>query len=278
MIKKAVIPCAGMGLRWLPISKVLPKELLPIINKPVIHYIVEEAIESGIKEIIIIINEKKKILASYFKSSPELELFLERKFLKDSLNSLSEIDNIRNKVNLIYIKQPYPLGLGQAVLLSRDVIGSEPFAIMLPDNLIVAAKPCLLQLIEIFREYQTSVLAIEKVKKDDLSQWGLIKGEPLNERVYLVQDMVEKPPAEKAPSDLGIVGRYVLSPTIFDFLEKTPPDAHGEIQLTDGLKLLLSTQKIYGYLYEGQRYDVGTPNGYLKAMIGLAPLRRKKEN
>lgn len=274
MVKKAVIPCAGMGLRWLPLSKVLPKELLPIINKPVIHYIVEEAIESGIKEIIIIINETKKILASYFESSPELELFLERKFLKNQLNSLREIDSIRNKVNLIYIKQPYPLGLGQAVLLSRDVIGSEPFAIMLPDNLIVAAKPCLLQLIEIFSEYQTSVLAIEKVEKDELSQWGLIKGEALKERLYLVQDMAEKPPAEKAPSDLGIVGRYVLSPTIFDFLEKTPPDAHGETQLTDGLKLLLSTQKIYGYLYEGQRYDVGTPHGYLKAMIGLAPLRR----
>lgn len=240
-----------------------------MINRPVIHYIIEEAIESGIREIIIVINEKKKIISSYFEPASELELTLEKKRQYNWLNVLKEINNFQNKINLIFLEQAKPHGLGQAVLLSRQIIGDEPFAVMLPDNLIIASKPCLLQLIERFNQYQTSILALEKVEKEELTQCGLIKGEALNERLYLVEDMVEKPPIEKAPSDLAIIGRYVLDPNIFDCLAKTSPDSQGEIQLTDGLRLLLSHQKIYGYLYEGRRYDIGTPQGYLKAIIDL---------
>jgi|YelNatPaOPRAMG01_1025707.scaffolds.fasta_scaffold00725_27 UTP--glucose-1-phosphate uridylyltransferase len=270
MVRKAVIPCAGLGRRWWPLARIIPKEMLPLLDKPVIHYVVEEAIASGIKEIIVVINEHKKSLISYFENR---DIFTSSDPEKNSCfrKDVGQPHKFSSEpVKIVFIDQPLPLGLGHAILMCQEAIGSEPFAILLPDNIISSPLPCLRQLLAVYEKNGASVIAIEKVKEEEVSRCGLIRGEMIEPGTYLIQDMVEKPALNEAPSDLAIIGRYILTPAIFEFLARTEPGAENEIQLTDGLRQLLSVEKIFGYLYEGRRYDVGTKPGFLQATIEFA--------
>jgi len=270
MVRKAVIPCAGLGRRWWPLARIIPKEMLPLLDKPAIHYVIEEAVASGIKEIVIVLNEHKKSLISYFENR---DIFTSCQQEKDSRFRRDVVRPQKfseEPEKIIFVDQPLPLGLGHAVLMCQEAIGSEPFAVLLPDNIIPSPVPCLGQLLAIFEKKGSSVVAIEKVKEEEMSHCGLIKGEMIEARTYLIQDMVEKPALNEAPSDLAIIGRYILTPTIFEFLARTEPGANNEIQLTDGLRQLLSRERIFGYLYEGRRYDVGTKSGFLQAIIEFA--------
>jgi len=244
--------------------------MLPLLDKPVIHYVVEEAVASGIKEIIIVISDHKKSLISYFEN---IDVFTSSKQEKDSRfrKDVGQPEKfLVEPVKIVFVDQSLPLGLGHAILMCQEAIGSEPFAVLLPDNIISSPSPCLRQLLAVHEEKGASVIAIEKVKEEEVSRCGLIRGEMVEARAYLIQDMVEKPALNEAPSDLAIIGRYILTPTIFEFLARTGPGAENEIQLTDGLRQLLSVEKIFGYLYEGRRYDVGTKIGFLQALLEFA--------
>ena len=266
-IRKAVITAAGWGTRFLPATKVQPKEMLPLLNKPIIQYAVEEAIASGIEQVIIVTAMGKHSVEDHFDRSFELERVLEEKGMADALD---EVSSIGDSVNICYIRHRDQLGLGHAVLTTRDFIGEEPFALLLPDDIIVNEVPVTKQLLEAFEQCQGSILAIEEVPEERISSYGIIKPRQLDEHLYQVVGMVEKPEAHLAPSRLGIVGRYVLTPEIFLALEQTSTGKNGEIQLTDGLSRLLSKQRIYGYRFDGMRYDCGTPIGLLKAAIAFA--------
>jgi UTP--glucose-1-phosphate uridylyltransferase len=266
-IRKAVVTAAGWGTRFLPATKAQPKEMLPLVDKPIIQYVIEEAVASGIKQIIIVTALGKRAIEDHFDRSFELEDILKKKGDRELLRKLQDISEL---ADICYIRQKEQLGLGHAILVTKDLIGDEPFAIFLPDDIIEAKVPAMKQMIEVYNHYKCSVIAVEPVAKENTKAYGIIAPKQVEDRVYQVLSLVEKPEPKDAPSDLGIVGRYILTPEIFGMLEKTAPGKGGEIQLTDGLRLLLEKQPIYAYQFEGIRYDTGMPLGFLKASVEFA--------
>ncbi len=267
MIKKAIIPAAGLGTRFLPATKAQPKEMLPIVDKPTIQYIVEEAVASGIEDILIITGRGKRAIEDHFDKSYELEDELAK---KDKQEWLKIVQDISNMANIHYVRQKEALGLGHAIYCARKFIGNEPFAVLLGDDIVNSKKPCLKQMIEIYERYKTSVIGVQTVPDTDVSKYGVIKANKIEDRIFKIEDLVEKPKLKDAPSNLAIMGRYIIHPDIFDILEKLPPGAGGEIQLTDALKVLNNQQQIYAYIFEGKRYDVGDRLGYLQATVEFA--------
>lgn len=266
-MRKAIIPAAGLGTRFLPATKAQPKEMLPIVDKPTIQYIVEEAIASGIEDILIITGRNKRAIEDHFDKSFELEEELKRKGNHDLLNLVQDISNL---VDIHYIRQKEPKGLGHAIYCAKSFIGNEPFAVMLGDDIVDSDVPCLKQMIDIYNQYKTSVLGVQQVPQQDVSKYGIVDCIPLDNRVYKVKDLVEKPDSEKAPSNVAILGRYIITPEIFDHLEKTVPGKGGEIQLTDALKSLITKEAMYAYDFIGKRYDVGNKMGFLEATVEFA--------
>ena len=266
-VKKAIIPAAGLGTRFLPATKSQPKEMLPIVDKPTLQYIIEEAIESGIEEILIITGRNKKSIEDHFDKSVELELELEQ---KGKIEMLEMVRDISNMVNINYIRQKEPKGLGHAIHCAKSFIGNEPFAVLLGDDIVDAKTPCLKQLINTYDEYKTTILGVQEVAKEDTDKYGILDVKHIEDRVYKVKDMVEKPSVESAPSNIAILGRYIINPSIFDILENQAPGKGGEIQLTDALKTLSTQEAIYAYNFEGRRYDVGDKFGFLEATIDFA--------
>ena len=266
-VKKAVIPAAGLGTRFLPATKAQPKEMLPIVDKPTLQYIIEEAVNSGIEEILIITGRNKKSIEDHFDKSVELELDLEQKGKKDLLEI---VQNISNMINIHYIRQKEPKGLGDAIYCARHFIGDEPFAVMLGDDIVDSNTPCLKQLINAYEEYRTTILGVQEVSKEDTNKYGIVGVKHIEDRVYKVKDLVEKPESGKAPSNIAILGRYIITPEIFDILENLPPGKGGEVQLTDALKELAKKEAMYAYNFEGRRYDVGDKLGFLQATVDFA--------
>lgn len=269
-IRKAVFPAAGLGTRFLPATKAQPKEMLALVDKPLIQYVIEEAVLSGIRNITIVTGRGKNAIEDHFDVSYELEKVLES---RGKFDLLEEVRKISNMVSVTYVRQKEALGLGHAILTSRDSIGHEPFAVMLGDDIIDSEVPCLKRMIELFEKLQSSIIAICKVPMSDVSSYGVIRGTPVDGfdgRLYRVQDVVEKPPVAEAPSDLAIIGRYILTPEIFSILENTKSGLGGEIQLTDGIRLLLEQQPVYAYMIEGKRHDAGDKLGFLKATVEFA--------
>ncbi|WP_394863090.1 UTP--glucose-1-phosphate uridylyltransferase GalU [Paraclostridium bifermentans] len=271
-VKKAIIPAAGLGTRFLPATKSQPKEMLPIVDKPTLQYIIEEAINSGIEEILIITGRNKKSIEDHFDKSVELELELQQKGKTEMLEMVQEISNM---VNIHYIRQKEPKGLGHAIHCAKSFIGDEPFAVLLGDDIVDSDTPCLKQLIDAYDEYKTSILGVQEVAREDTNKYGILDCKYIEDRVYKVKDMIEKPNIEEAPSNIAILGRYIITPAIFEILENQAPGKGGEIQLTDALKTLVSHEAIYAYNFEGRRYDVGDKLGFLEATIDFA---LKKEN
>lgn len=266
-VRKAVVTAAGWGTRFLPATKAQPKETLPLVDKPLIQYVVEEAVASGIEQIIIVTAMGKRAIEDHFDRSFELEYALER---KGNGPLLAEVRRISELADIVYIRQKEQLGLGHAILVTRDVVGKEPFAVFLPDDIIDASVPAMKQMLGVFERYGCSVIGVEQIPQEAFRSYGIIEPQPLGDGLYQVLSLVEKPEPEDAPSDLGIVGRYILTPEIFEALARTPPGRNNEIQLTDGLRLLLEHQAIYAYQFEGKRYDTGTPLGLLKASVEFA--------
>jgi UTP--glucose-1-phosphate uridylyltransferase len=272
-VRKAVFPAAGLGTRFLPATKAQPKEMLPLVDKPIIQYGVEEAVASGVGNIILVTGRGKNAIEDHFDVSVELETYLEARGKRELLE---EIRKISNMINFAYVRQGEPLGLGHAVLVTRELVGDEPFAVILADDVIDATPPALKQLVDVFEKVDGPVLAVERVPMSDVSNYGVIAPDPsanLGEGIYRVLDLVEKPPREEAPSDLAIIGRYILTPDIFPALERTKSDRTGEIQLTNGLRELLKTRPIYAAEVKGVRHDTGNKLGFLKAVVYFA-LRR----
>ncbi|MFF2752141.1 UTP--glucose-1-phosphate uridylyltransferase GalU [Psychrobacillus sp. NPDC058041] len=267
MIKKAVIPAAGFGTRFLPATKALPKEMLPIVDKPNLQYIIEEAIASGIEDIIIVTGRNKKSMEDHFDKSIELELLLKK---TGKLELLETVENISNLVDIHYMRQKEPLGLGHAILCTKKFIGNEPFAVLLPDDIIDAEVPALKQMIEKYEEVQSSILGVNEVPNEDVHKYGIVDYSEAENNLFSVKKLVEKPSIQNAPSNQAIVGRYILTPGIFDELEKVQPDSKGEIQLTDAIDSLLMKESIYSYIFEGKRYDVGDKFGFLQATFDFA--------
>jgi UTP--glucose-1-phosphate uridylyltransferase len=264
---KAVIVAAGRGTRFLPLTRSLPKEMLPLVDRPLIHYAVEEALASGISQIIIVTAQGKPSMEDYFDRSFELELFLERKGEHERLRQMRELAGL---VDICYIRQKEQLGLGHAVSVARGIIGQEPFAVILPDDVIESKTPSLKRMIEVYQRYGAGVVAVEVIGDKDTRKYGVIEPERVADRVYRVHSLVEKPKPEDAPSRLGIVGRYIFTPELFEALAETSPGHGGEIQVTDAMQRLLGRQELYAYELEGTRYDTGTPLGWLEANIALA--------
>ena len=272
-IRKAVIPAAGLGTRFLPATKAQPKEMLPIVDKPTIQYIIEEAVASGIEEILIITGRNKKCIEDHFDKSVELEMEL-KKSKKTEL--LEVVQNISDMVDIHYIRQKEPKGLGHAIRCAKTFVGNEPFAILLGDDIVYnQQKPCLKQLIDCYDEYKTSILGVQTVNEKDVSKYGIVDGIKIEGRVYKVKGLVEKPSIEESPSNIAILGRYIVTPKIFDILDTTSPGKGNEIQLTDALIKLMDYEAMYSYNFEGRRYDVGDKLGYIEATIEYA-LRRNE--
>lgn len=270
-VRKAVIPAAGFGTRFLPATKAMPKEMLPVVDKPTIQYIVEEAIASGIEEILIITGKSKRAIEDHFDRSVELELELEK---KEKFELLELVNNISEMVDIHYIRQKEAKGLGHAIYCAKTFVGDEPFAVMLGDDIVYTEDtPCLKQMIECYDDHETSVLGVQTVKENDVDKYGIVDGEQLADRVYSVNDLVEKPAIEEAPSNVAILGRYIINPSIFDILAETEPGIGGEIQLTDALKELALQEDMVAYDFAGKRYDVGNKQGFLEATVETA-LRR----
>ena len=269
-IRKAVFPAAGLGTRFLPATKAQPKEMLPLVDTPIIQYGVEEALASGVDNIILVTGRGKNAIEDHFDVSVELETFLEARGKKELLAQIRKISNL---INFSYVRQGEPLGLGHAVLVTRNLVGDEPFAVILGDDVIDASPPALRQMIDVFDEVNGPVLAIERVPREDVSSYGIIDAEEIKPGVYRIRDLVEKPPRDEAPSDLAIIGRYILTPDIFPALASTGSDRTGEIQLTNGLRHLLKSRPIYGCRIDGVRHDTGNKLGFLKAVVYFA-LRR----
>ncbi|HHP51454.1 MAG TPA: UTP--glucose-1-phosphate uridylyltransferase GalU [Moorella mulderi] len=267
MIKKAVIPAAGWGTRFLPATKAIPKEMLPLVDKPAIQYIVEEAVTAGIEDILIITSRNKKAIEDHFDRFPDLENFLKS---KKKENLLGLIKMIAQMAEIHYIRQKEQLGLGHAVLCARKFVGQDPFAVLLGDDIVINEPNCLQQLMAVFKETQGVVIAVQEVTREEVNRYGIIDPASENDRLFLVKDMVEKPLPERAPSNLAIIGRYILLPEIFPVLAKIPPGAGGEIQLTDALKVLARQGKVYAYKFQGRRYDVGDKLGFLQATVEFA--------
>ena len=270
IIRKAVFPAAGLGTRFLPATKAQPKEMLPLVDKPIIQYGVEEAVASGADNIILVTGRGKNAIEDHFDVNVELEAFLEARGKKDLA---AEIRKVSSSVNFSYVRQGEPLGLGHAVLVTRNLVGDEPFAVILADDVIDATPPALRQMIDVFHEVQGPVLAIERVPRENVSAYGIIDAEEIRPGVYRIRDLVEKPSRAEAASDLAIIGRYILTPDIFPALDATARDRTGEIQLTNGLRRLLKDRPIYGCRIEGVRHDTGNKLGFLKAVVYFA-LRR----
>ena len=266
-VRKAIIPAAGLGTRFLPATKAQPKELLPIVDKTTIQYIIEEAVESGIEEILIITGRNKKSIEDHFDKSVELELELEQKGKTEMLEMVQKISNM---VNIHYIRQKEPKGLGHAIYCAKSFIGNDPFAVLLGDDIVDSETPCLKQLINAYDEYKTSILGVQEVAKEDTDKYGILDCKHIEDRVYKVKDMVEKTNVDEAPSNIAILGRYIITPAIFEILENQEPGKGGEIQLTDALKTLGQQEAIYAYNFEGRRYDVGDKLGFLEATIDFA--------
>lgn len=266
-IKKAIIPAAGLGTRFLPATKAQPKEMLPIVDKPTIQYIIEEAVQSGIEQILIITGRNKNSIEDHFDKSFELEAQLQSSG-KDDL--LEIVRNISNMVDIHYIRQKEPKGLGHAINCARIFVGDEPFAVMLGDDVIKSEKPCLRQLMDCYEKYNRTILGVQEVSHENVSKYGIIKGEKIENRVYKVENMVEKPCPEEAPSNVAILGRYIITPEIFEILSNTLPGKNNEIQLTDALQELLKMQEVYACNFQGRRYDVGDKMGFLQATVEFA--------
>ena len=270
-VRKAVIPAAGLGTRFLPATKAQPKEMLPIVDKPTLQYIIEEAVATGIEEILIITGRNKKSIEDHFDKSVELELELESKGKADQL---AEVRHITDMANIMYIRQKEPKGLGHAILCAKSFIGNEPFAVLLGDDIVYAKTPCLKQMVDVYDELGTSILGVQEVPHENVNKYGIVDGIKLSDRIYEVKGLVEKPDPEEAPSNIAILGRYIITPEIFEILENTKPGKNGEIQLTDALKELAQLQKMHAYNFEGKRYDVGDKIGFLQATVEYA-LRRE---
>ncbi len=266
-IRKAVFPAAGLGTRFLPATKAQPKEMLPLVDKPIIQYVVEEAVASGIESIVIVTGRGKTAIENHFDVAYELEQLLER---RHKLDLLKEVRSISDMINVSYVRQKEPLGLGHALLMARDLIGDEPFAVFLGDDVIEATVPVMRQMIEVYEKRRAPIVAVEKVSRQRTSDYGIVAARPAGGHLYLVTDLVEKPSPEEAPSDLAIIGRYILTPDIFPHLERTAAGRGGEIQLTDGLRSLLRRRRIYAYRFQGRRYDTGDKLGFLKATVEFA--------
>ncbi|MDD5544624.1 MAG: UTP--glucose-1-phosphate uridylyltransferase GalU [Acidobacteriia bacterium] len=271
-IRKAVFPAAGLGTRFLPATKAQPKEMLPLVDKPIIQYVIEEAVLSGLQNIIIVTGRGKNAIEDHFDVSYELEKILEARGKTDLVEQVRSVSEL---IHVSYVRQKEALGLGHAILMTRELVGNEPFAVFLGDDIIESDIACMKQMMAVYDRYHCAVVALEEVSKDDISRYGVIEGnavgsDALGKRIFKIENMVEKPPREQAPSNLAIIGRYILTPEIFDCLEQTRAGAGGEIQLTDGLKGLLNIQPIYGYQFEGKRHDAGDKLGFLKATVELA--------
>jgi UTP--glucose-1-phosphate uridylyltransferase len=271
-VRKAVIPAAGLGTRFLPATKAMPKEMLPIVDTPTIQYIIQEAIDSGIEEILIITGKSKRAIEDHFDRNVELELELEKKANDELLKVVRDITDL---VDIHYIRQKEAKGLGHAIYCAKTFVGNEPFAVMLGDDVVYnEGQPCLKQMIEVYDQYQTSVLGVQTVKHEDVCKYGIVDGERVSDRVYTVKGLVEKPAVDEAPSNVAILGRYIINPGIFDILAETKPGKGGEIQLTDALKELALKEDMYAYDFIGKRYDVGNKQGFLEATVETA-LRRE---
>jgi UTP--glucose-1-phosphate uridylyltransferase len=270
-VRKAAFPAAGLGTRFLPATKAQPKEMLPLVDKPLIQYGVEEALDSGIDNIIIITGRGKNAIEDHFDVSYELETILMQRGETELLAIVKEISEM---ANLSYVRQKEALGIGHALLTARELIGNEPFACFLGDDIIDSQVPCMKQLLNIFVEKENPVVAIEEVPQENVSAYGIIAGREIGDGLYEISDMIEKPSTEEAPTNLAIIGRYVLTPDLFEVLKNVQQDAKGEIQLTNGLRLLLKERPIYGYKFKGTRYDAGNKLGFLKATVEFA-LKRK---
>jgi UTP--glucose-1-phosphate uridylyltransferase len=266
-VRKAVFPAAGLGTRFLPATKASPKEMLPLVDKPLIQYVVEEAVASGIESVIIVTGRGKASIEDHFDVSFELEKLLEERGKQEELKAMRAISDM---ARVSYVRQQEALGLGHAVLQARDVVGEEPFAVMLSDDIIDSETPALLQLLDIYEKYDAPVVAVFQVKGEAISRFGVIDGEEIEEGVYRIKDMVEKPAFNDAPSNLAIIGRYVLTPDIFDEIEKTTPGAIGEIQITDAMRSLLKKRPFYAVRFKGTRYDAGDKLGFLIATVEFA--------
>lgn len=271
-VKKAIIPAAGLGTRFLPATKAMPKEMLPIVDKPTIQYIVEEAIESGIEDIIIVTGKGKRAIEDHFDHSFELEQNL---YEKGKFELLNEVQKSSKLVDIHYIRQKEPKGLGHAIWCARKFIGNEPFAVLLGDDIVQAEKPCLKQMIEQYERYNASILGVQNVHPAEVSRYGIVDGACIGERFYNVNGLVEKPKKEEAPSNLAIMGRYILNPRIFDILSHQDPGAGGEIQLTDAIARLNKYEAVYAYDFEGKRHDVGEKMGFIQTTIEFALQRNE---
>jgi UTP--glucose-1-phosphate uridylyltransferase len=268
-IRKAVFPAAGLGTRFLPATKAQPKEMLPLVDKPIIQYVIEEAVAAGLQQIIIVTGRGKNAIEDHFDRSYELEKLLEG---RGKTNLLEQVRAVSNMVTVAYVRQGEALGLGHAVLMARELVGDEPFAVMLGDDIIDSAVPCMKQMVEVFHRHEGPVIAVQQVPRSEISAYGVIDAEAQkgDARVYRVRDLVEKPPASQAPSDLAIIGRYILTPDIFDALVQTQRDEGGEIQLTNGIRKLREQRPIWAYRFEGVRHDAGNKLGFLKATVEFA--------
>lgn len=267
-IRKAIIPAAGLGTRFLPATKAQPKEMLPIVDKPTIQYIVEEAVQSGIEDIIIVTGRGKRAIEDHFDKSYELEETLAK---KGDYNRLEDVQNISKLANIHYIRQKEPLGLGHAIYCARRFIGNEPFAVMLGDDIVTSVTPCLKQLIERYNQFNASIVGVQQVKNEEVSKYGIIKiDNQAEEGLYKIASLVEKPKFGENPSNVAVMGRYILEPEIFEILERQEPGTGGEIQLTDAICKLTESQNVYAYEFNGIRYDVGDKLGFLKATIDFA--------
>jgi UTP--glucose-1-phosphate uridylyltransferase len=268
-IRKAVFPAAGLGTRFLPATKAQPKEMLPLVDKPIIQYVIEEAVASGLTSIILVTGKNKNAIEDHFDISYELERLLEQRGQKQLL---AQVRAISNMISVSYVRQGEQLGLGHAVLQARYLVGDEPFAVMLGDDIIDAERPCMRQMMDVFERHGGPVVAVQKVPREEISAYGVIDGTPEDEsgRVFRIRDMVEKPKAQDAPSDLAIIGRYILTPDIFEEIERTDRGQGGEIQLTDGIRRLMERRAVFGYRFEGVRHDAGNKLGFLKATVEFA--------
>ena len=274
-VRKAVFPAAGWGTRFLPATKAQPKEMLPLVDKPVIQYAVEEAVAAGIEQVIIVTSSQKRAIEDHFDLNFELEHMLEE---KGDIERLRQVRHITDLAQVAYVRQKEQLGLGHAVLMAKDLIGHEPFAVILPDDVVIGDRPCIGQLIHAYHQHHGSVVAVMEVPEEETARYGVIGGNPVGgssdgDRTYEVNQLVEKPAPGTAPSNLAVIGRYVLTPKIFDKLEQTQRGTGGEIQLTDAIHALMDEQSVYGYAFEGRRFDAGTTMGWLQASVELALAR-----
>jgi UTP--glucose-1-phosphate uridylyltransferase len=274
-VRKAVFPAAGWGTRFLPATKAQPKEMLPLVDKPIIQYAVEEAVAAGIEQVIIVTSSQKRAIEDHFDLSFELEHLLEE---KGDIEMLRQVRAISDLAQVAYVRQKEQLGLGHAVLMAKDLIGHEPFAVILPDDVVIGDRPCIGQLIHAYQQTHSSVVAVMEVAPDETSRYGMIASEPSEDpldhgRLHRITQLVEKPAPGEAPSNLAVIGRYVLTPKIFDKLEQTQGGAEGEIQLTDAIAALMEEQQVFGYAFEGTRYDAGTTLGWLRASVEIALAR-----